>query len=470
MVFKALKVTLFFLIVFGILFTCRTSTGNDRIRPELQPLQEAIQIGETLLSNSVQGNDEGQYPAQAFGNCRAVLKQAKKLLKEDGQQITKSQADSLVDMVYDALTVFESSVNSEFNELIDTRASKETRYLYHNLKALAPEHMLFGMHDALGYGVGWKDMDTRSDVKDVCGDYPALFSWDFYYFFQSSEQELQHYIFRIKYAHESGGVTTLCWHQFDPQGNGFYNKNIHYNVVASLLPGGQYHRFYKNKLVTLARQVKRLRGTDGTSIPIIFRPYHEQNGNWFWWGKGHRSEQEYIALWRFTVSYLKDSLGVHSFIYAFSPDGNQFEEKQGYLIDYPGDDVVDILGLDFYFGKGDDEEIRRFQKRVLWCVEYAQAKNKLAALTEVGDYYGFSGQQANLKIPSWYTRCFLYPLKYHAQAKKIAYGAVWRNASKSHHFAPYPGHASVADFLKFYQDDFTLFLKDLPSMFKLMNE
>ncbi|HHE55054.1 MAG TPA: hypothetical protein ENL21_04680 [Caldithrix abyssi] len=459
------KISVFLIFILLPLLGCSQSTSQKALPVQLEPLQKAIDRGETLLGNSEVGEQEGQYPAQAFSICQQALQKAKTYLKGPGRKASESQIDSVVQVLYDQLTRFEASVVSELQELIDLRATKQTRYLYHNLKKLAAEKMLFGQHDATGYGVGWSGDDRRSDVKDVCGDYPALFSWDAYHIFHDNQADLERFIFRIEYTHGLGGVTTLCWHQYDPEGHGFYLEGIDYPVVASLLPGGQYHDFYKQKLRKMARLVKRLRGPKGESIPIIFRPYHEQNGNWFWWGKGQRSEQQYIDLWRFTVHYLCDSLNVHSFIYAFSPDGNQFESKNGYLIDYPGDDVVDVFGLDFYFGRGDDEEIKRFQKRVVWTVELAEARNKLPALTEVGDYYGFSGHEANLKIPNWYTRCFLYPVKYHAVAKRIAYGAVWRNASKTHHFAPYPGHSSVPDFLQFYKDDFTLFLQDLQNLF-----
>ncbi len=443
---------------------CQESTGSNTTSLEVRQVEQAVNLGEKLFSQSAVGNNEGMYPAAAFERCRAILQNNRKWLKHK-HSITKAQADSVADVIYNALMEFEASVHSQLTELIDLNATKQTRYLYHSLKRLAGHKMLFGMHDALGYGVGWQNMDTRSDVKDVCGDYPALFSWDAYYFFQTADDEQKHYQQRMTYAHNLGGVTSLCWHQFDPQEKGFYQKDMDYQVVPTLLPGGRYHKQYRRKLEKLARFAKRLRGENGESIPIIFRPYHEQNGNWFWWGKPYRTRDEFVRLWRFTVQFLKDTLGVHNFIYAFSPDGNQFETKKGYLTDYPGDDVVDVLALDFYFGKGDQEEIKRFLERVVWTVELAQSKGKIAALSEVGDYLGFKGQEAHLKIPQWYTRCFLAPLKNHALAKRIVYGAVWRNASETHHFAPYPGHPAVPDFLDFYQDDFTLFLNDLPPMF-----
>ena len=51
------------------------------------------------------------------------------------------------------------------------------RYLYANLQMMEGQHVMFGMHDPTGYGVGWSYNDDRSDVHDVCGDFPAVSSW-----------------------------------------------------------------------------------------------------------------------------------------------------------------------------------------------------------------------------------------------------------------------------------------------------
>ena len=88
-------------------------------------------------------------------------------------------------------------------------------------------------------------------------------------------------------------------------------------------------------------------------VPIVFRPYHEFDGDWFWWGKSHCTREDFISLWRFTVSYLRDSLDVHNFIYAFSPD-NKFNSEAEYLSRYPGDGYVDLVGVDNYGDFGRD--------------------------------------------------------------------------------------------------------------------
>jgi mannan endo-1,4-beta-mannosidase len=51
-------------------------------------------------------------------------------------------------------------------------------------------------------------------------------------------------------------------------------------------------------------------------LMLIVCPFHEFDGDWFWWGKAHSSVADYKTLYQFTVTYLRDSLGVHNFLYA----------------------------------------------------------------------------------------------------------------------------------------------------------
>ena len=65
------------------------------------------------------------------------------------------------------------------NELpVDKKATAETIHLYNNLKKLRIKGFLFGHQDDLAYGVKWKYVPGRSDIKDVTGDYPALYGWE----------------------------------------------------------------------------------------------------------------------------------------------------------------------------------------------------------------------------------------------------------------------------------------------------
>jgi mannan endo-1,4-beta-mannosidase len=431
---------------------------NNPKNLNITEMRASVNSIELILKNTVAGNLEGQFPESERLILENQLETSHTYLINGLPNADQNEVDSLTYAWYSLCTNYEASVVSGYNDLIDPKATRETRYLFVSLKKYAPEKLLFGMHDATGYGVGWSGNDSRSDVKEVCGSYPAVFSWDTYTIVDYPE--LARVEYRMLLAYDNG-INTLCWHQYDPEGHHFYYDQVNYPVVPTILPGGKYHEIYLQKLQKFARFMKKLRGTRGESVPVIFRPYHEQNGNWFWWGRTRCTEQEYIDLWRFTVTYLRDSLQVHNLIYAFSPDGNQFSAKEEYVREYPGDAYVDIFGLDFYFWEGGTDSYLRFQQRLSYTVQNAQDHGKLAALTEVGDEL--------VDIPQWYTEYLLAGVKNNSFAKKIAYAAVWRNAHTGHYYAPYPGHPAVPDFIAFYEDPFTVFANDLVNVYVLDN-
>jgi len=114
--------------------------------------------------------------------------------------------------------------------------------------------------------------------------------------------------------------------------------------ISSLLPGGKSNQLFLKNLDLVADFLGNLKDDSGKAIPVIFRPWHEMYGNWFWWGSTTCSDKEYRQLFRFTVEYLRKVKGLNNLLIAFSPDKN-FVCKEDYLKRYPGDDVVDILGF-----------------------------------------------------------------------------------------------------------------------------
>ena len=422
---------------------------------------KAISLTEALLQNALEGNAEGEFPYGTKANLQSSLLNAESI-RNSG---TKDQkvADQAVLNLYDACSTFEANVNAVQINLVDNRTTKETRYLYLNLKALTQRALLFGMQDVTGYGVGWSGDDDRGDVKDVCGDFPAVFNEDM------NQVERGWSIDRVKYrltsAYNGGAVISMVWHQYDPGNRSFYAADVNNEqIVKQLIPGGTQHNYYKEKLKTIASFLKSLRGKNGESIPVIFRPYHEHLGNWFWWGTPHwASVDEFNSLWRFTVGYLRDSLNVHNLMWIISPPADQIRSGNSYFNVYPGDAYLDLFGGDYYFGSTVTDNDRNTFLQCLQAIgRGAVSRNKLAALTEVG--------QEALPTKDWFTNVLFPPLKNDSIASNLVYASVWRNASTTHHYAPYPGHPSVPDFIKFYDDPYTLFQHDLPPMYKFPEE
>ena len=90
-----------------------------------------------------------------------------------------------------------------------------------------------------------------------------------------------------------------------------------------------------------------MKGKHGEFIPVIFRPFHELNGNWFWWGGKNCTPDELKQLYQFTETYLRDKKNVHNLLYAYNTD--KFSSKEEYL-KVSGDEWVDIIGFDIYQG------------------------------------------------------------------------------------------------------------------------
>lgn len=354
-------------------------------------------------------------------------------------------------------------VMAQKDKPIDKEATQETVNLFRNLQKLSRDHTLFGHQHATEYGHGWSGEEGRSDVKSVTGSHPAVIGVDFLGFsgmppdaVQRTKDDLRKNVID---TYNRGGITTIAWHFLNPVSPGGFRWNDSESLpaVKYIIPGGEAHDKYKQILDGIGEWADSIKGADGKLVPVIFRPYHEFDGGWFWWGKPHCTREEFISLWRFTVSYLRDSLGVHNFLYAFSPD-NMFNTREEFLERYPGDEWVDMVGMDNYGDLGRDRhDIARAAHKLKIVSDYAIETGKLAAFTETG--------LESIPDTTWWTETLLKTMK--TGDVRLCYVLVWRNdvRSPTHYYAPFPGHPSVPDFLKFYNDPYTLFENDLKNIY-----
>ncbi len=359
--------------------------------------------------------------------------------------------------------LFSSYTNAQKKKLIDQKATKETRLLYKNLGKLSKEHTLFGHQHATEYGHGWSGDNGRSDVKSVTGSHPAVIGVDLMGFsgrptaaVQKAKEDLKR---NVEDTYNRGGITTVAWHFFNPVSKGGFNwvDSVSLPAVKYIIPGGEAHGMYKEILKGIGEWANSVKGSDGKVVPMIFRPYHEFDGGWFWWGKPHCTREEFISLWRFTVTYLRDSLHVHNFIYAFSPD-NKFKTEAQFLERYPGDEWVDMVGMDNYGDMGRNRyDLDTAALKLKIVSDYGKKAGKLAAFTETG--------LESIPNTTWWTGTLLNVMRKHNL--QLAYVLVWRNdiRSATHYYAPFPGHVSVPDFMTFYNDPYTLFEKDLKNIY-----
>lgn len=335
----------------------------------------------------------------------------------------------------------------------DPKATPEATKLYQRMLKLQDKGLMFGHQDAFAYGTSWYAEEGRSDVKDVCGDHPAVFGWELGHLELGHAYSLDSVFFYnirkgIQLAHKMGGINTISWHFRNVLTGGTSWDVSSAKTVASMLPGGEKHQQYREYLDKLAAFMLSLKTEKGTFIPVFFRPFHEHTGSWFWWGKNLCTVDEYKSLWQFTVNYLRNEKNIHHLLYAYSPD--RFTTEVEYLERYPGGDLIDMLAFDLY-DRGPDYPATLGNCAKL-VSKIGTEKGKIAAVSEAG------GPIA--KNTEWWTKVILETLRPY----NISYVLVWRNAfNRPPHtaFGPYKGCPSEQDFVKFYKDPKTLFLKNI---------
>lgn len=350
-------------------------------------------------------------------------------------------------------------------KLTDANATPETKALYSNLWRIQEKGTIFGHHDDLLYGRNWIIEQGRSDIKDVCGDYPGVFSVDFAEIMddRSTTSTLNNDRARvIKEARERGEVITACCHLNNPLtgGDSWDNSN---NTVAQqiLLEGSATNIKFNLWLDKLATFANNLKDGNGKVIPIIFRPFHEHTQAWSWWGSSATTQQEFISLWKYTIDYLKNKKQVHSFIYAISPQLDGQGTVDSFLFRWPGDDYVDFLGWDSYHGTN----TAAFSTNLRNLASLSQQKLKPCGVTETG----IEGIVKNgAPYDTYWTNEISIPLT----GKKVSLVVMWRNKydpshSGSHFYAPFEGHSSTANFKLLYASPNMIFSKKLPSMYTM---
>jgi hypothetical protein len=220
-----------------------------------------------------------------------------------------------------------SACSQERLQLSNKNASKEAKALYsylqdmHGKKMLAGQMVLFGHVEELEY------------IQATTGKLPAIRGMDF---IDSSRNENE-----VKFAEawwKKGGIPTIMWHWGAPAiGNGYINSKKTIDIAKCFEKGTPENKAFWKELEEKAVLLKKL---DRAHIPILWRPFHEMNGNWFWWSKA--GPKQFKRLWTTMYDYYVHKKKINNLIwvlgYTNHPDSAW----------YPGREYVDIAGADDY--------------------------------------------------------------------------------------------------------------------------
>ncbi|WP_196602525.1 glycoside hydrolase family 26 protein [Pectinatus frisingensis] len=369
--------------------------------------------------------------------------------------------------------------------LTDPNATKETVGLYQYLAALGKtDYVLYGHQNDAHHKMFLTNSGSNSDTKDVTGSLAGIVGMDALSLTGSelnlTDSEVAKgvtYVDKLAdiaiKASKEGAIITLSMHmpnfaeikdrgkkdgKYDYIG---YSPNVFTgNVVQRIVPGGDLNDVYTGYLDLIADFALKL---EKAGVPVIYRPLHEQNGYWFYWGAKYCTSQEFVNLYHYTVKYLRDVRNVHNFLYAISPNG-PFKTKEEYLDRYPGDRYVDIMGVDTYDDNPpgpakSDPWFKDFALTLQSVNDAAKLHHKIPALTEVGIRDGGSLAVSNNKDKDWFSEVSKMVGK-----TDMPYFMVWSNFEREPHnfFAPYMvsktrGHEMINKFIDYYNEKDSIF-------------
>lgn len=331
------------------------------------------------------------------------------------------------------------------------------KQLLERLSKLQKKGIMVGHQDDPVYGTTWKWDEGKSDVLQTIGDYPAVMGFDMGHLENDSKENLDGVSFdrmkrEIVAQYERGGIITLSWHPDNPV-NGENAWNFQGDVVKKILTEKKMQAKFDGWLKKVADFIGSLKTSDGKRIPVIFRPWHEMNGNWFWWCANVCTPTEYNLLYTKTYHALTNE-GCDNIVWAWSPNLGSEKTLDRFLERYPGDSFVDLIGIDFYEFDNNDKNYETKLKETLDVLMQATEKTgKIAALTE-------TGCRGIAQKTDWFSSV-LYPV---VKDYDLSYILFWRNAWDNPKEAYLPGvgdTVAIKDFNKFKKQKTVLFLKDI---------
>ena len=247
-----------------------------------------------------------------------------------------------------ALLSLAAACGAEPPKLCTPAASPEAAALYQYLLDTSGQHTLSGQHCPPLLG------STRlAAMLKMTKHYPAVFSQDFGFSEPGTWDGInyrQQIVDEAIRRHEEGFVINLMWHAVRPLDDEpvVFEQSIQGKLTDEqwqqlLTPGSPLNERWKSQVDVIAFFLKQLRDA---RVPVLWRPYHEMNGGWFWWG-GRPGDGGYKKLYRMLYDRLVNFHHLDNLIWVFG--GNEVRENVAPYADFfPGQDEVDVLATDVY--------------------------------------------------------------------------------------------------------------------------
>ena len=258
---------------------------------------------------------------------------------------------------------------------INKNASPEAKQLLNLFYEIKGKRIISGQHNYSHHMDKW-----HAYVKGLTGKSPLIWGADFSRYYK--EEIINSIVMEAIKRSKDGYIVTLMWHTGRPQDNPPFNwgnstqgeltKEEWNNLTTS---GTLLHKKWETRVDSIAFYLKKLKKAN---VPILWRPYHEMNGSWFWWGD-KKGKEGYVKLWKMMYNRFVNHHKLDNLIWVWNanaPRNLKNDEAYDYKHYYPGINYVDVLAADVYhndFKQSHHDDLLKL------------GKGKLIALGEVGE-------------------------------------------------------------------------------------
>ncbi|QHW33095.1 hypothetical protein GZH47_21340 [Paenibacillus rhizovicinus] len=228
---------------------------------------------------------------------------------------------------------------------INPDASQAAKDLLAYLYSIEGTNILSGQHNFLEAPDYW-----TNQVYAITGKYPAVHGYELGAISGQTEAQLddqrQAVVDSAIDWHENGGIVTMMYHANKP-GTGYCwaecvqagTSETEFNQIVT--PGTtQYNQLIAN-IDLVASYLEQLRDA---GVPVLWRPFHEMNGGWFWWGQ----QPNYDKLWDIMYDRFTNYHGLNNLIWVWNANTPNIPWGAPYSNYFPGINKVDVLAVDVY--------------------------------------------------------------------------------------------------------------------------
>ncbi len=266
--------------------------------------------------------------------------------------------------------------NEFMSDTVNKNATEEARELLKYLASVAGKGIITGQHTQTN------PMEEIEYIYEVTGHKPKLQGFEMLAYspninFEDASEPCLTEVYENqgtmetarKWAKETGGIVTLSFHWFSPIGGrdkSFYAEHTDFDASKILVEGSAERKAFYSDMEKIAVELKKFQDE---KIPVLWRPFHEADGQWFWWGA--KGPEVAVELYKMMFEY---------YVYEKKLDNLIWVWNFGLADVYPGDEFCDIVSMDIYLDKYRETDYAEEYEKLIGVT----SKKKLVALAEVG--------------------------------------------------------------------------------------